>query len=939
MTEEGEASLYANLDYDKPRSVISISSEDSLSSTSLPSATTIRTTPPRNGYDEITINFGKPVIQPPSSATDDVFASVTFSSPMVNDPGGMVPPVPAPRLSKQKHLAAPTTCDILEETSNADDIFIPQEPPKVPPRNLILRPEVLYQEIEEAADEFPVGDELPSLLGARPRQSKADTIDIRNTISQWYDEASDEIERDLTLDLSVLELESASKISSVSPPSAIKEEEFEDEIFEENEVKEKGAVGQVVMQNPTLLRHFDPILENDLKSVGNKFEVNNEALEQEESFEQRDELKGSVDKENGTPQVELRKPENYYVALPFDTSLSRHSGSSSTYTPSPEPPTSPPPPLPLSEPPTVSLPPVSYENIWIDPVSKRTKIMSDSVPIPPPVPPRQLRPKQPSFLASRTNEDSAISSSASSSSNDVHALSNNSRSATPPQRSFSALNLATKFAANIKRKMSDQNLVASRVSQPRVSIRTKSALLSPTSGTAYQSNLKTRSGVLYVYSRSRRNFQPKWCVLNHADFRYFNDKQTVAIPKETVPVTGILSLRRHESTAFAHQQVEIYTFDVCYLTNKFQTLTLGAATASERDKWMDKIIYNLDVNLEGLGSATKLTWVQLKTGFAGTWAKSWIHIDTKKEGRWLKYTEEMYNSVQIDLKKIKNLTLVKDVKNLAAPLSHNLPILVLDCLDRSLYLQSSSEREAINLKETIESVAFSNTNSLHDQQLTSDDIPVIVEKCISFVYGHGCMTEGIYRHSGVNTKINRLLELFKGNVWSVPLTRDSFSEHDVANALKRFFRTLSAPILTEKLRPMFLQAAAVEDVPKKIERYRNLVHLLPEINKNTLRKLVSHLVAIASHSGKNLMPNYNLGAIWGPSLLTVDTMQASTYAQTSSESDVCRDLIDNYKLIFNVNDDELKKEAIISETLEKINKFDRGRCLLKRSGKRFHELF
>ena len=49
------------------------------------------------------------------------------------------------------------------------------------------------------------------------------------------------------------------------------------------------------------------------------------------------------------------------------------------------------------------------------------------------------------------------------------------------------------------------------------------------------------------------------------------------------------------------------------------------------------------------------------------------------------------------------------------------------------------------LKETIESVAFSNTNSLNDQQLTSEDIPVIVEKSISFVYGHGCMTEGIYR--------------------------------------------------------------------------------------------------------------------------------------------------------------------------------------------------
>ena len=73
-------------------------------------------------------------------------------------------------------------------------------------------------------------------------------------------------------------------------------------------------------------------------------------------------------------------------------------------------------------------------------------------------------------------------------------------------RSFSAMNLATKFASNIKRKMSDQHIV-----QFQGRTRTRSAFLttaaSPTATASYQSNLKTRSGVLYVYSRSRRTFQ------------------------------------------------------------------------------------------------------------------------------------------------------------------------------------------------------------------------------------------------------------------------------------------------------------------------------------------------------------------------------------------------------------------------------------------------
>ena len=41
------------------------------------------------------------------------------------------------------------------------------------------------------------------------------------------------------------------------------------------------------------------------------------------------------------------------------------------------------------------------------------------------------------------------------------------------------------------------------------------------------------------------------------------------------------------------------------------------------------------------------------------------------------------------------------------------------------------------------------------------------------------------RHSGVKTKIDRLLREFSSNAWAVQLTREAFSEHDVANALKR----------------------------------------------------------------------------------------------------------------------------------------------------------
>ena len=71
----------------------------------------------------------------------------------------------------------------------------------------------------------------------------------------------------------------------------------------------------------------------------------------------------------------------------------------------------------------------------------------------------------------------------------------------------------------------------------------------------------------------------------------------------------------------------------------------------------------------------------------------------------------------------------------------------------------------------------------------------------------------------MKTKIDRLLsEFHSGNVWDVALTREEFSEHDVANALKRFMRTLEEPLLTKRLRQMWMAASKLESKRAKMER-------------------------------------------------------------------------------------------------------------------------
>ena len=96
-------------------------------------------------------------------------------------------------------------------------------------------------------------------------------------------------------------------------------------------------------------------------------------------------------------------------------------------------------------------------------------------------------------------------------------------------------------------------------------------------------------------------------------------------------------------------------------------------------------------------------------------------------------------------------------------------------------------------------------------------------RCFHFILfylrRHGYLVEGIYRHSGVKTKIDRLLEQFRSNAWAVEPSREEFSEHDVANTLKRFMRTLDEPLLTEELRPQWMAASKIVDPEEKMKRW------------------------------------------------------------------------------------------------------------------------
>jgi hypothetical protein len=157
------------------------------------------------------------------------------------------------------------------------------------------------------------------------------------------------------------------------------------------------------------------------------------------------------------------------------------------------------------------------------------------------------------------------------------------------------------------------------------------------------------------------------------------------------------------------------------------------------------------------------------------------------------------------------------------------PNLFIDCPPYStVYFIMNSPRETTIWRKIITDIAHNNGALLRHQQLTKNDVPVVVDKCINFVYTHGSMSEGIYRKSGSTKQVNNLLALFRQDAFAVQITRSEYTEHDVSGALKKFFRELPEALLG-KASASFIGISTLQSQSEKLECYKELLVRLSKV--------------------------------------------------------------------------------------------------------------
>uniref|UniRef100_A0A0C9REQ4 Arap2_0 protein n=1 Tax=Fopius arisanus TaxID=64838 RepID=A0A0C9REQ4_9HYME len=346
-----------------------------------------------------------------------------------------------------------------------------------------------------------------------------------------------------------------------------------------------------------------------------------------------------------------------------------------------------------------------------------------------------------------------------------------------------------------------------------------------------------------------------------------------------------------------------------------------AKSITERRIWAQRILEALTpvFPVKYTSDLTRAGWAYLKEGVTGVWFPAWVLL----QQRTLIYTRsfEPLEFEKLDLRKARCI-LLRDQEG-PIPSQGNVPVVVIDGVRAALHLTAPGTREVAVWRHALYQAATTCGPALTDQQLTQENVPVILDKCINFIYAHGIMSEGIYRKGGSSSAVVRLLEAFRKDAWATQITRVSYSEHDVATVLRRFLRDLPEPLLPTSIHDSLCRAIDVCDDEERANAYRKILFpVLNAVSGSTLRRILGHLHCLSQQNSRNLMTVENISAVWGPTLMHAGGKSAEEW--NKSETLVVGDLIRLYTKLYQLSAEDLMKEAKILEVLERHHASNNG---------------
>uniref|UniRef100_A0A452IHK7 Uncharacterized protein n=1 Tax=Gopherus agassizii TaxID=38772 RepID=A0A452IHK7_9SAUR len=403
---------------------------------------------------------------------------------------------------------------------------------------------------------------------------------------------------------------------------------------------------------------------------------------------------------------------------------------------------------------------------------------------------------------------------------------------------------------------------------------------------------------LFTDRKLKEDCNKRWCTLESGFLSYYeNDKTTT--PNGMIDISEVICLVVHKEDSFLNTGA-IFTFEIYLLSER--VFLFGAETAHSQRKWtwaiakhfvpfVAECLLKRDCDLIG-----QLYYKDCHN--LDQWRKGWFAIDKSS----LHFCLEMENAQEdsIHLRRLQETTVLlwKSEK-----FSIFFPLLLFQNifqLCRTLYIHGHTKLNFTVWHTAIEKAASTDGNALQDQQLSKNDVPIIVNSCIAFVTQYGLGSKHIYSKNGDPSHVSELLESFKKDARSVKLRAGTHQLEDVTDVLKCFLSQIDDALLTKELYPFWISALDIQNEKERVTKYGTFIQSLPPVNRATLAALTEHLYRVHKCSEINYMNPHNLAMVFSSFLF-------QTKGHTSEEVNVIEDLIKNYIQLFDINEDQVKQ--------------------------------
>ncbi|MCJ8731477.1 hypothetical protein PDJAM_G00200070 [Pangasius djambal] len=393
--------------------------------------------------------------------------------------------------------------------------------------------------------------------------------------------------------------------------------------------------------------------------------------------------------------------------------------------------------------------------------------------------------------------------------------------------------------------------------------------------------------------KGRDDLVQRWCTLEGGYLSYYDGEKS-ATPIGRVDISEMVSLAINNTETMTGAGA-VFTFEI-YLESE-KMLLFGAQTSDAQRAWVHAITKCLDP--ERADSLLKkdcelIGRLYYKEGHDFYhWKQGWFSLVGSE--LFLHPVDEHTNEVVLQLKRLQELTVSTHSEG-----DERIQVLLMVESGRTIYIHGFTKQDFTLWHSAIQLAAGRDGRALSNQQLTKNDVPIIIDSCIAFVTQYGLCHQGIYQKNGDPKRVAQLLEEFTRDARNVKLRVQDHRLEDVTDVLKGFLSNCEDALLAKELYPYWISALDEVSEKDRVKKYSTYIQSLPKINRSTLAALLQHLYRIQSCSHINQMKTQSLACVFSSCLF-------QTGGHAPQETCVAEDLINNYIQLFSVSDEQVRQ--------------------------------